>query len=86
VLFESALQDYKRETGYDLVNHRFTQLFGDCHSIESVVVILQEQVRPGGGFRGSDGDRIEKALEGAVSVLYMLSTSTALRLEDTHRV
>jgi hypothetical protein len=83
-LFESALQDYKRETGTELVNHPLTQRFVNCHSIESAIVILQEQVQPvsgfGGGGRG-DGGKIEKSLKSVASALYTLSTSTALGRE-----
>jgi hypothetical protein len=83
-LFESALQDYKRETGTELVNHPLTQRFANCHSIESVIIILQEQVQLvsgfGGGRRG-DGSRIEKSLKRIASALYTLSTSTALGRE-----
>jgi hypothetical protein len=83
-LFESALQDYKRETGTELVNHPLTQRFVNCHSIESVIVILQEQVQLVGGFVGSrrgDGGRIEKSLKSVASALYTLSISAALSRE-----
>jgi len=88
-IFESALQDYERETGTELVNHPLTRRFVNCHSIESVIAILQEQVQPVSGFSGSgrgDGGRFEKSLKRVASALYTLSTSTALGRETIYLV
>jgi hypothetical protein len=79
-LFDSAIQDYERVTGYGLVNHHLTSVFEDCgHPVESVVAFIQ-----GGRCAGNAIDiRIQKSLEGTVSVLYTLSNSTAFRNEAT---
>jgi len=78
-LFDSAIQDYERVTGYGLVNHHLTSVFENCDSVESVVVIIQ-----GFGCAGNAINiRIQKSLEGTVSVLYTLSNSTAFRNEAT---
>ena len=88
-LFDSAFQDYKRVTGYDLFDNVLNSRFEDCHSVESVVALIQLQMEPVGGSQLGDGAgagdaiRIKKSLEGAVSVLYTLSTSTVLRNEVT---
>ena len=71
-------------TGYDLVDHVLNSRFEDCHSVESVVALIQLQMEPVGGSRhAGDAIRIKKSLEGAVSVLYTLSTSTVLGNEVT---
>ena len=77
-LFESALQDYERETGTELVKHPLAKRLEDCHSVESVVNVLQEQVQAIGDLQCGDdnGGRIMKSLYGAVLLLYTLSTST----------
>jgi len=77
-LFESALQDYERQTGIELVKHPLAERLEDCHSVESVVIVLQEQVQIIGDLRGGDDDggRIMKSLRGAVLSLHTLSTST----------
>ena len=77
-LFESALQDYQTQTGTILADHPLAQQLQNCESIESVTAVLQEQARAFSKFRGTD-DKIMKSLKHVVSVLYTLSTSTALR-------
>ena len=77
LLFESALQDYQNQTGTTLANRPLTEKLQNCDSVESVTAVLQEQARAFTEFRGDDG-RFMKSLRGVVSVLYMLSASTAL--------
>ena len=78
-LFDSAIQDYERVTGYGLANDYLTWVFENCHSVQAVVAFIQ-----GGRCAGNAIDiRIQKSLEGTVSVLYTLSRSTALRNEAT---
>jgi hypothetical protein len=77
VLFESALQDYQSQTGTTLANHSLAAKFQYCDAVESITAVLQEQARAFTEFRGDDG-KIMKCLQGVVSVLYTLSTSTAL--------
>jgi hypothetical protein len=77
VLFESALQDYQNQTGTTLANHPLAEILQYCDSVESVTAVLQEQAQAFTEFRGDDG-KFMKSLKGVVSVLYTLSTSTAL--------
>ena len=72
VLFEAALQQYENQTEISLANHPLAEQLQNCHSVDSVIAALQEQVRAFIEFRGRD--RIMKSLEGVVSVLSMLST------------
>jgi len=75
-LFELALEDYEIKTTVSLANHPIAQKLKDCHSIESITTLLQDQARPFGEFRGRD--RIMKSIRSTVSLLYKLSGTTAL--------
>ena len=76
-LFAAALQDYQSQTGTALVNHPLAEKLQNCHSVESVTAVLQDQARAFNEFR-EDGGRVAKSLKGIVSVLYTLSSSAAL--------
>ena len=77
VLFESALQDYQKQTGTTLASHPLAEKLQNCDSAESVTALLQEQARAFTELRGGDG-KIMKSLTTVVSVLYTLSASTTL--------
>ena len=77
LLYNSALQDYKTQTGIDLVDHPFAKQLGKCESVESISSLLQENVRRFREFRTEDG-KVIKSLKCAVHVLHTLSTSTVL--------
>src|SRR6266851_7874923 len=76
VLFESALQDYQKQTGMTLAEHPFAEQLQNYQSVESVTALLQGQAQALGEFKGSD--RIMKSLKSIASVLFSLSASTAL--------
>ena len=76
VLFESALQDYQKQTGMTLAEHPFAEQPQNYQSVESVTALLQGQAQTLGEFKGSD--RIMKSLKSIASVLFSLSASTAL--------
>ena len=79
VLFESALHDYQRQTGMTLANHPLAERLQNCDSVASVTAVLREQARAFSEFGRGDGRlRIMKPLKRVVSVLYLLSASTAL--------
>jgi len=75
-LLELALEDYEIKTTVSLAKHPIAQNLEDCHSIESITTLLQDQARPFGEFRGRD--RIMKSIRSTVSLLYKLSGTTAL--------
>jgi hypothetical protein len=77
VLFESALQDYERQTGTVLAKHPLAEQLENCHTVESVTDVLQEQAQAFTEFRSGDR-RIVTSLSRAVSVLHAISTSSAL--------
>jgi len=43
VLFESALQAYKKKTGITLAEHPLTVELESCHTVEDVTTLLQRQ-------------------------------------------
>jgi len=76
VLFESALQDYQKQTGMTLAEHPFAEQLQNYQSVESVTALLQGQAQTLGEFKGSD--RVMKSLKSIASILFSLSASTAL--------
>jgi hypothetical protein len=74
-LFESALQDYEKQTGVPLANHPLAEQLQNCQSVESVTALLQEQARAFNEFRGSD--KIFKSLKTVVSALSRVSATAA---------
>src|SRR6266705_4083451 len=75
-LFELALEDYETKTTVSLAKHPLAQKLEDCHSVESITTLLQDQTRTFGEFRGRD--RMMKSIRSAVSFLYKLSTTASL--------
>ena len=75
-LFESALQDYEKQTGIRLARHPLAEQFRNCQSVDSVTTLLQEQARAFSEFRESD--KIAKSLKSVVSALSRISAIAAL--------
>lgn len=71
-LFQSALEDYEKQTGINLVGHPLAVQLDGCDSVDSINEVLQEQARSFREFRGSD-NKIMKLLRRAVQVLHKLS-------------
>jgi hypothetical protein len=76
VLFESALQDYERQTGITLADHSLAERLQTCQSAESVTALLQEQARALSEFRESN--KLMGSLKNVVSVLSKISATAAL--------
>lgn len=81
-LFESALQDYERQTGTKLTEHPLADQLERCRSAESVTAVIiqgQGQTRRAFGvFRRRSDGKVSKSLKRAVSVLYPLSIGAVL--------
>jgi len=75
-LFESALEDYKIKTKISLEEHPLTQKLDNCHSVESITTLLQDQARTFGESR--ERDRIMESIRSIVSFLDKLSGTAAL--------
>lgn len=72
-LFESALKDYKQETGIELAEHPLAESLQDCNSVESVTDILRKQAQDFKKFR--EKDKVLKSLEKVLTVLHKLSSA-----------
>jgi len=72
-LFELALRDYESTTNITFAKHPLAKKLENCHSVESIIGLLQDQAK---AFRGSD--RIMRSIESTVSVLDQLSAITSL--------
>ena len=75
-VFDSALQAYEKETGVPLADHPLAAQLQDCHSVESITSLLQQQAKDFSDFRGKS--RIMKLIDNTVSILFILSSNTAL--------
>ncbi|KAI0296792.1 hypothetical protein B0F90DRAFT_1819818 [Multifurca ochricompacta] len=76
-LFDTALNEYEKQAGTNLVEHQLAIKLKSCHSTDSVITILQEQANEFLNFRGSDG-KVMKWLKRIVQVLHTLSTNSVL--------
>lgn len=78
VLFEAALDDYRKQTGMQLVDHPVYGRLITCDTVESITAVLQEQAQAFLKFRGKNDGKVMKSLKCAVHVLHSLSDSTLL--------
>ena len=44
-LLNAAFQDYQTQTGNSLVDHPFAKQLDTCHSVDSIIAILQDQAK-----------------------------------------
>jgi fungal STAND N-terminal Goodbye domain len=76
-LFETALKEFEKRAGTNLIQHPIIDKLANCESVDSVINVLQEQAQAFRNFRGDDG-KLMTWLKRTVSVLYTLSTSDVL--------
>ena len=76
VLFETALQDYARQTGIALAKHPLAERLQECDSVESITAVLHEQTQAFNEFLGKE--KIMKSVKNTVSVLCKLSACAKL--------
>ena len=77
-LFETALNEFEKRAGTNLVQHQIIDKLVNCESADSVIDVLQEQAQSFRNFRGDDG-KLMTWLKRTVNVLYALSTSDLIR-------
>ena len=77
LLFDAALQSYEKQTGLKLVDHPLARQLESCHTVDSVMEILQHQAWALTGSR-EDDSKIMRSLKRVVHVLHGLSPSTTL--------
>jgi hypothetical protein len=73
VLFEAALEDYRRRTGIELAEHPLAESLQDCNSVESVTAVLREQAQDLKEFR--ENDKVLKPLKQVLTLLNRLSSA-----------
>ena len=71
VLLEAALQDYERQMGIVLAKHPLAEKLQNCHSVESLAAVFEEQTQDFKEFRGKD--KVLKPLKTTLTVLEKLS-------------
>jgi hypothetical protein len=74
--FDSVLQDYQKKTGVILAEHSVAVQVQNCDSVESMIKLLLHEARAFRHFLGFD--RITKAIQSTVSILYALSATASL--------
>jgi hypothetical protein len=77
LLFDTALQSYDKQTGLKLIDNPLARQLENCHTVDSVLLVLQHQAPALTGFREDEG-RIMTSLKRVVHVLHALSTSSTL--------
>jgi hypothetical protein len=73
VLFEAALEDYRRQTGIELAEHPLAERLQDGNTVESVIAILCEQAQDFKQFR--EKDKVLKPLKRVLTVLNILPSA-----------
>ena len=70
VLFQTALEDYEKQTGIELAKHPLAERLQYYNSVESVTDILREQAQD---FKESrEKDKILKPLKKILTILHRL--------------
>jgi hypothetical protein len=73
VLFDTALEDYKQQTGIELAEHPLAERLQDGNTVESVAAILHEQAQDFKEFR--EKDKVLKPLKKILTVLNILPSA-----------
>jgi hypothetical protein len=76
-LIESALDEFEKRAGTNLLQHQIIDKLANCQSADSVIDVLQEEALAFRNFRG-DGGKLMTWLKRIVNVLHTLSTSGIL--------
>jgi hypothetical protein len=76
LIFDNALEVYKKKTGKDLASDPLLTRLKSCNSPHAVLALLRDQV-PGFDQSGSSStsDRLAKWLDPTVNVLYTFSST-----------
>ena len=73
----TALANYTKQTGDDLVNHPLATKLQNCDDLDSILRVLQEQALAFDEFRKGD-QKLMKWLKPMIHVLHALSRSSIL--------
>ena len=72
VLFQTALEDYEKQTGIELVKHPLAERLQDCNTVDAVTAILHEQAQDFKKFQ--EKDKVLKPLKKVLTVLHIISS------------
>ena len=73
MLFETALQDYEKQTSIALAKHPLAEQLQNCNSVETIIALFPRDLSE---FRG--GDKLTKLLKSVVSILCAISITAKL--------
>jgi hypothetical protein len=76
-LFETALREYEKQAGTNLLGDHLTIRLQNCDSADAISAVLQEKAQAFHKLRGDDGKFI-RWLKRTVHALHTLSTSGVL--------
>jgi len=74
LIFDNALEAYKKKTGKDLASDPLLRRLKSCNSPHTVLALLREQV-PGFDQSESNSDGVTKWLDPTVNVLFRFSST-----------
>ena len=77
LLFETALKQFEKKAGTNLMQHQVFHKLENCESVDSVIDVLQKQAEAFNNYRGDDG-KLMTWLKRTVGVVHTLSTSGVL--------
>ena len=66
-MLDTALTDYKKKTGDDLLAHRLATELQTCKSVDAVLDILRDQAK---AFKRSGDQKLMRSIDPLVHVLY----------------
>ena len=72
VLFQTALDDYEKQTGIELAKHPLAERLEGCNSVEAVTDIIREQAQDFNKFQ--EQDKVLKPLKKVLTVLHIISS------------
>ncbi len=75
------MRAYEKTTSIALAEHPFAEQLQSCHSVESIMTLLQHETQAFSNFRESD--RIMKSIKAIISNLITLSESATASVGDT---
>jgi hypothetical protein len=74
IIFNAALETYKRKTNQDLASHPLLPSLQSCDSPEAILIVLREQIPAFCEFQDSD-DGLTKWVNPTVNVLFSFSAT-----------
>ena len=82
VLFQTALDDYEKQTKIELAKHPLAERLQNSNTVESVTDILREQAKDLDKFR--EKDKVLKPLNKVLTVLHIISSAPSVADNAQH--